>query len=467
MGFDVESIGMTLPEQPTAEQLLSIIGQLQERIVALEAENAALREQLNRQGPKRPALSDLPHFIKPNKPKKEAKERKGRRQRVRGYSRPASTAPTRTETLAVDNCPDCGRSLSGGWLHAAREVIDILPAVTEVVQYLFTGRRCGVCKKRRLPRSQETLAASGATVLGQHRFGVRLASLIAHLKTAGRMSVRTIQKLLRSLFGLTISTGGIVDLLEAVAEAGKKTYDTLLSDLRASPFVHADETGWREDGINGYLWSFSTPTIRVFVRDQSRSHEIPERVLGSDFRGILCSDFYSGYHYHLGEHQRCWVHLLRDNHNLKAAFADVPDAAGVRDWCDRLYALYEEATSSCWLRKQDRVREREALQRKLVALARPYADAASTDVPQATLAARLLRHEPEMFTFVEHPQVPSDNNAAERAIRPAVIARKVSGGTRSSAGSDTFSVLMSLFGTWQARGLDPLTACVDMLRNNA
>lgn len=458
---------MTLPEQPSVEESLAIIVQLQERIVALEAENTALREQLRKQGPKPPLLSDLPHFVKPNKPKKEPKERKGRRQRDRGYSRPASSYPARVVPLAVENCPDCGRPLSGGWLHAAREVIDILPAVTEVVQCLVMGRRCGVCRKRRLPRAQErkeALAAAGACAFGQHRFGVRLASLIAHLKTVGRMGVRTIQKLLASLFGLSISAGGIVELLRAVADAGKKTYDALLSDLRASPFVHADETGWREDGVNGYLWSFSTPTIRLFVRDQSRSHDIPERMLGSDYRGILCSDFYSGYHYHLGEHQRCWVHLLRDNHHLKAAFADDERFAEVQDWCDRLYALYEDATSSCWLRKQDRVRARADFQRRLVALAHPYA---GTQAPQATLATRLLRHEPEMFTFIEHPQVPSDNNAAERAVRPAVVARKVSGGTRSAAGSETFSILMSLFGTWQTRGVDPLAACADMLRNHA
>jgi transposase len=348
---------MTLPKQPTVEQLLAIVVQLQERIAALEAENAALRELLRKGGPKPPALSDLPHFVKANKPKKEGKEpkeRKGRRQRDQGYSRPASSFPTRMVSLAVEKCPDCGRPLSGGWMHSMREVIDILPAVTDVVRCLVMGRRCGVCKKRRLPRSQErreALAAADAAdaaALGQHRFVARLASLIAHLKTVGRRSVRTIQRLLHSLFGLTISAGGIVDLLKAVADAGKKTYDTLLSDLRASPFVHADETGWREDGINDYLWSFSTPAIRLFVRDQSRSHDIPERMLGSDFRSILCSDFYSGYHYHLGEHQRCWVHLLRDNHNLKAAFAD---NAEVQDWCDRLYALYQEATSTCWLRK--------------------------------------------------------------------------------------------------------------------
>ena len=99
-----------------------------------------------------------------------------------------------------------------------------------------------------------------------------------------------------------------------------------------------------------------------------------------------------------------------------------------------------------------------------MALARPFV---KTNAPQAILAKRMVRFEPELFTFVEHPHVPPDNNAAERAIRPAVVIRKVSGGTRSERGSNTRAVLMSLFGTWQARNVDPLEACVNMLRTGA
>lgn len=282
-------------------------------------------------------------------------------------------------------------------------------------------------------------------------------SLVSHLVNVCRTPVRTVKNLLASLFGVNISCGGIIALLKAVAQAGGTTYDNLREQVRSSPFVHADETGWREDGVNGYLWSFSTPDVRYFARDQSRGHRVPEETLGSDYRGIVVSDFYGGYNYHMGLHQRCWVHLLRD---LKKLCEACPQDEPLQLWAKNVYDLYVEATSSCWIRTKDRVRARERFQRKLVALARPYA---KSDAVQATLSERMLRFEPELFTFVEHPCVPPDNNAAERAIRPAVVVRKVSGGTRSKSGSDTKAVLMSLFGTWQARGVDPLNACLKLL----
>lgn len=448
---------MTLPEQPSLEQLLAAVAQLQERVAALEAENAELREQLNRQGPKPPPLSDLPHFVKPNKAKKATQERKGRRQRDRGYSRPLDPQPARTKTHALEQCPDCGRSLSGGWRHGEREVIDIPAALVEVVRHRFIARRCGVCKRRWAPRASDVLSSA---VVGQHRFGVRLMSLVSTLVNVCRMPVRTVKQLLASLFGLHISVGGITALLRTVARTGEKVYNNLREQLRSSPFVHADETTWREDGVNGYLWSFSTvgsSPVRYFVRDPSRSHHVPQTALGSDYRGILVSDFYSGYSYHLGTHQRCWVHLLRD---LKKLTDTYPEDGALKQWAGRVHRLYAEATACCWLRKSDRVRARERFQRRLVALARPYA---KTKAAQALLAERMLRFEPELFTFVEHPQVPPDNNPAERAIRPAVVARKVSGGTRSNTGSNTRAVLMSLFGTWQARHQDPIVACTQML----
>ena len=83
------------------------------------------------------------------------------------------------------------------------------------------------------------------------------------------------------------------------------------------------------------------------------------------------------------------------------------------------------------------------------------------------LAQRIERFLPELFTFVEHPEVPSDNNAAERSLRPPVTARKISGGTRSPRGSVTATMLMSLFGTWTVRGEDALQACRTMLTDSS
>jgi len=285
-------------------------------------------------------------------------------------------------------------------------------------------------------------------------------SLIAYLQTVARMPIRQVRSLLMAQFGLRLSVGEIVSILQTVARCGRPEYELLRDEVRHSPYVHADETGWREDGKNGYLWSFSAPKVRYFVYDKSRSHNVCERVLGEEFRNILISDFYGGYNFYLGLHQRCWVHFLRALHEIKEKH---PDDSRLANWIDRIRKLYDEARAFSGANPKERVAARRQLQRALERLARPYL---KSSAPQRVLAERIERFLPEMFTFVEHPGVPSENNAAERAIRPCVIARKVSGGTRSANGSSTKTVLLSLFGTWQAQGADLLATCMNMLTDS-
>ena len=185
-------------------------------------------------------------------------------------------------------------------------------------------------------------------------------------------------------------------------------------------------------------------------------HQVPEEVLEAAFRGVLVSDFYSGYHYYLGLHQRCWVHLLRDVRKLKEEYP----TDGVLAWAKKLRDIYDRAkafSSECPKAQQA---ARLEFQAELLELAVPYVDAC---LPQSVLAKRLVQFEAELFTFVEHPQVPSENNAAERSVRPRVIARKISGGTRSSKGSKTMATLASLFETWRLRTMNGLEACRQML----
>jgi transposase len=239
----------------------------------------------------------------------------------------------------------------------------------------------------------------------------------------------------------------------------------LKAAIRASPAVQADETGWREDGINGYIWSASTPTVRYYEYHHSRGHEVVEALLGPDFQGVLGSDFYAAYNIHPGLHQRCWVHFLRDGHDLKEQYAD--DAA-VQEWFTQVKALYDRARAYVGPdpdlppARQEAVRtqQQHALERELWHLCAPYAHTAS---PLQTLCKRVERFLPELFVFVARPEVPSDNNLAERSVRPLVIARKISGGSRSPNGSQTRMALFSCFGTWAAQGLNPFLHCLALL----
>ncbi len=139
----------------------------------------------------------------------------------------------------------------------------------------------------RKPRAQGFTPTPDLTevVVGGQTFGHGVSSLVAYLDTVGRLPVRIISRLFSCLLKLSISDGQIVSLLHTVAKAGQATYSDLKRKLRASDFVHADETGWRENGLNGYVWSFSTPLLRYFVYAKSRAHTVPKEVLGEGYIG--------------------------------------------------------------------------------------------------------------------------------------------------------------------------------------
>jgi hypothetical protein len=417
--------------------------QLSERITALEAENERLRKD-----PPSGVARAVPSFVKANRAPQEKKVRK---KRSNSYVRPLET-PTEVVEHALDRCPDCGRQLSGGWTHRVRQVIEIPCVPYSVTEHRMKGHYCGVCEKRHVASPD----LSGF-VLGRHRVGVRLMSLIGYLGEVCRTPKRTIQAMLKSIYGLHLSVGEIAELLHTLARKGRAFYDRLWEAVRAGPYVGADETGWREDGLNGYVWSFSNRETRLYLRDQSRGHQVSEAALGEGYKGILVSDFYGGYNYHLGEHQRCWAHFIRDLKELRDKY---PGDAKVRAWIAKVMALYQKARDFKSEKRAERVRARFRFQDRLVALGEKHL---GDDVPQRVLAQRCARYANELFTFVEHPQVPSENNAAERAIRPLVTARKVSGGTRSPKGSDTKMILASLFATWRLRGLEPLHECQRLL----
>jgi len=421
------------------------------KLTALEAEVDMLRSMLSGGG----NGSSAAPFVKASRKERRAAERQARKKREKSFCRRLDIATERVEHR-LERCPDCGGKLSEGWGHRSRQINEIPQTPVRVIEHVAIAGWCGVCQKRYVPK----IDLSGQ-VVGNSRFGVRLMSFVADLATNCRMPHRTIQRILMSLYGLKISVGEISEILHKVAERGLEAYNELLWEIRGSPMVNADETGWREDGINGYIWSFSTPSARYLLRDKSRAGEIVSRTLGDEFAGVLVSDFYGGYNAYGGVKQRCWVHLLRDMKRLREKH---PKNQSVAAWIARVRSIYEQAKEAARgdYDQMYRCRLRQHFEARLLRLALPYRD--NKKAPQRVLAKRIDSFLGELFSFVDCEGVPSDNNAAERAVRPAVIARKVSGGTRSTKGSNTRMILMSLFGTWNLQGIDPMATCQAMLK---
>ena len=433
-----EALLATIGEQQarlTEQQ--ATIAQLQQRIKALEA-------RLNtRASPGMPG----------NKPSSDpqAPRRRTRKRRLHGFAR-MRMAPTQRVEHAVDVCPDCGANLCGGWVQRRREVIELPMVPVQVTEHVFIARGCPVCGRRRVPK-----VALKGVVAGQQRLGLNLVSLMVTLREEGRLPIRTIQWYLQTVHQLQLSVGGIVQAIHMAAQEAQPAVAQVLQRIRASPVVQADETGWRQDGANGYVWTFSTPTERYFLR-RGRHKGVIDEVLDESFSGVLVSDFYAAYNHYPGLKQRCWAHLLRDIHDLKTLY---PDDLRLAQWAADVHQLYAEAKALVSLDAGQRRRDQLRLEGRLLALCRPFLNDPSA--VQAKLCRRMERFIKELFVFVAQPAVPAENNAAERSLRHLVTSRKISGGTRSEQGTNSKMILASLFGTWRARGLDPLLQCRQLL----
>jgi len=195
-----------------------------------------------------------------------------------------------------------------------------------------------------------------------------------------------------------------------------------------------------------------------------RNKEVVDEVLGPDFAGVLVSDFYAAYDHYDGPHQRCWAHLLRAIHELTDTH---PKDAALQIWATQVHGVYERACRAQVGPAAARLAAQRQAEADLLGLCQPYLEADTATVPQAVLCRRIQKYLPELFTFVLDPALSSTNNAAERSVRPVVCQRKISGGTRSPEGTRTFCTLATLFGTWRARGLDPLVACRSLLAQAA
>ena len=415
--------------QATAQQLAQRVGELAQRVRELEGRR-----------PVRPPDTPAP----PKPPRKKRRHNAARRRMT----------PTAQVVHAVATCPACGVRLAGGRVRHTREVIEVTPTPVTVTEHVYLARRCPRCRQHWAPRVE----LAGA-VLGRQRLGVGLVSLVATLREEGRLPLRTIQWYLDTCHTLHLSVGGLVKVLKRVAAQGADVVAGIRNQIRGSPVVNVDETGWRENGQHGSVWTFATPEARYFVR-RGRHKEVVDEVLGERFDGALVSDFYAAYDHYPGVQQRCWTHLLREVHDLRVGHAGdaalAAWAAGLHDLYTRAVACAQGEATPAARRQAQRRFEQEAL-----ALCRPYLAAA--EAPQRTLCQRVAKYLPALFEFVVDPRIPATNNAAERSLRHLVTSRKISGGTRSGEGSDTKMALATLFGTWRAEGQNPFAACRAML----
>ncbi len=413
------------------EQLRDLIKKLQDRVEELERQNAR----------------QAAPFRRPDKDRKPQDQHR-KPGRPEGHPPAYRRVPAHVDEhieVPLNRCPGCGGPVTcvEPCEQYIEEVPPVRPQVTHLITYSGECVRCGPI------RSTHPLQKSDASGAARVQLGPRASALAAWLNKHLGLTLSKTCRVLDALCGLKVTRGGLALAFHRLADRAEKSYEGLFDDLRSEPSVNADETSWWLSGRGGWLWAFTTPNTTIYRVDASRGKDIVLETLGTEFQGVLGSDCLASYEDLPYLMQKCYAHHLK-------AIASARDRKGLdqRGYFDQLRGLLQAAMKLGDLRTDipppDAARARQHLEAQANALIVPH----RSDPDEERIANRLRKRRRWLFTFLDHPGVEATNNRAERALRPAVIARKLSCGNKTERGKHTWEILASLAATWHQRSLD-------------
>jgi transposase len=415
------------------------IARLEREIETLQKENERLRrllEEALRAGKRQAApFSRRDPKAAPQKPGRKPGKKYGRRCR-----RPVPrTIDQVVEVPLPANCPHCGGGVEEGEVVSQYQTEIPAPQVVQIEFRIHVGC-CRCCRRRvqgRHPRQTSDAIGSAASQLGP-----RAVALATQLNKGLGLPYGKTGAVLEEAFGLRVSRAGLCQAMARVARKAEPTYEALIEQIRGSPSVTPDETGWRVGGRLWWMWAFSSSQVTVYAIQPGRGYEQAARVLGPDFDGFLVRDGWSIYRQFVrAMHQSCLAHLLRRCREMILV-----TGGGGREFPSRVQAILQQALQLRERREQGQISERG------VAVARGRLETRLDGMlerrwrsPQnRRFANHLLREREALFTFLSCPGLEATNWRAEQAIRPMVVTRKVWGGNRTLRGARTQSVLVSI-----------------------
>jgi transposase len=417
------------------ERLVAANGRLEERVAELE-------RRLNRssRNSSLPPSQDPPSA--PPRPRGEGSGRKrgGQHGHEGRYRR--LLPPERVDEF-VEHWPDRCRSCAHAFAEpervdaaepSRRQVAELPPIAVRVTEHRLHRVSCPECA---------AMTTAEPPIMSRWAFGPRLQAAVVTLAVRNRVSRRDATELARELFGVELATGTVDAIVQRAGEALAAPHTRLEQEIKRSPVVNIDETGWKTAGDRRWLWGALTATTGVFRIASGRHASEAQIMLGERYDGVVCSDRYPGYDYlDPTRRQICWAHLLRD-------FTAHSEGMGEQEDFGYAGLVVAHDLFNAWQQYQQD-RDRAGLQTRIAPLQAKLRGELERASRKSTytkyhrqFARNLLKRWPALWTFTHTDAVEPTNNHAERGLRGAVIYRKLSFGTQSERGERSIERLLS------------------------
>lgn len=424
---------------------------LLERNDWLEKENKRLRKAANiRDGRESYFGSSTPSSKLPPQPNSSSdnqNKKGGAKPGHRGSARRKIKPQEANEVVYMNDIPEycaCGGHVASNG-YENRTVIDYIPAKTVTKAIRIKKGLCGECGKRHV-----------APVVGVAPRALYSNRILSHAAVEHYVYGHSVGEVSERM---GINEGALFNAFHHYANLLVPTVDQLIKAYRAAPLKHADETGWKCDGAGGYAWLFTTQKIAIYCFAHTRSQLVADKIFGNKMLpGILCVDRYAGYNHVQCLIQYCFAHLKRDVDDLEKEFPEDNEIIAFVNAFSPLLAQAMKLRNMLFPLKKF-LKKAEQIKQKILKIC--FAEAKHPGIQKIQNIFR--KNTGKLFHWTKSPDIPADNNFAERNFRKTVIARKISFGSQSEQGRKTRSVLMSILHTAQKNGRNPAAAFENIL----
>jgi transposase len=395
----------------------------------------------------------VPVYLKPTGRKR--KKKPGRKMGHPGVSRKSPQQIDREQEHLLECCPNCGNHFHKPPVNSYSRTIEDIPEEIkpETVKHVVYGYWCGTCRKIVFPTVTDALPNA--------MIGLRTIVFTAWLHYLVGMSVSNLVKTMSTFCHFQISAGGLTQAWKKLADLLEDLYEELGRQVARGSVLHADETGWRLNGITHWLWCFAGKKLCYYIITKSRGSPVVEKVLGCLFNGILITDFWGAYNrIDALAKQRCFYHLFTELLKVDKRNSSKPWKA----FRKKLSRLLRDAIRLSEKRDSMKTTLFERLKTRLHKRLDQLVAEQTKDPDAHRLIKRLKRHRHELLTFLDYPEVSPYNNHAEQQMRKPVLVRKVSQQNRSEDGARTQAILMSLFRSAELQGNNPIETVLKLAK---